>query len=103
MPVLRASPFLRVVVEWHRSGGGLFGRLDMDGDMGGGSETLFQGFFDVVGAGVCGVEREVAVHADVQLDGVAVADASGAKVVGVLNIGEGGDDGQDFAFDLLGQ
>ena len=47
-----------------------------------------QGSFYLVGAGVGDVERGVTVHADVQFDGVAVADAACAKVVRVLHVGE---------------
>ena len=79
------------------------GRLYVDGDVCGGAETLPQGLLYLVGAGVGDAEGCVAVHADVQFDGVAAADAACAQVVRVLHIGESVDDGKDFALYLFGQ
>ena len=75
----------------------------MEGDMSCGAEMGFQGLLNLAGAGMGGAEGEGAVHADVQLDGVAAADATGAQVVWVVHVGERGDDVEYLAFHLVGQ
>ena len=64
----------------------------MDGHVRVRPEALLEGFLDVVGAGMGLDEGDVAVHADVELDGVMVADAAGVEVVRVADVGEAGDD-----------
>ena len=75
----------------------------MEVDDGVGAELGFQGLLDLVGARVGGTEREEPVHADVQLDGATVADAAGAQMMRVADVGEGGDDVEYLALLLLGE
>ena len=75
----------------------------MEGDDGVGAELGFQGLLNLVGARVGGTEREEPVHADVQLDGATVADAAGAQMMRVADVGEGGDDVEYLALLLLGE
>ena len=48
-------------------------------------------------------QRQIAVHTDVHLDGDAVADTTGAKIVRFRDIGEGADDVFYFLFHLVRQ
>ena len=52
------------------------------------AESFFETSFDGGGTVVNGGEGQVAVHAHVGFDGDAVADAAGAQVVGLLDVGE---------------
>ena len=49
------------------------------------------------------MQGDVAVHEDVELDGIVVTDASGAQVVGLHDIWHGGCQSQDLRFHLVGQ
>ena len=70
--------------------------------MGGGAEMGFQGLLNLTCAGVGGAEGEAAVHADVQLNGIAAADAAGAQVVRVVHVGKRGDDVEELSkMDIL--
>ena len=79
------------------------GGLDVDGDECVRSEMLPERLLDVVGTGVGLDEGDVAVHADVEFHGVVVADAAGAEVVQVADVGEGIDDLLDVLLHVLGQ
>ena len=80
----------------------LLNRFHVEGDVGAVAEAGFECLFDFAGACVGSGERESAVHADVELDGLAAADAAGAQVVGVVHVGESVDDCEDFFLNLVG-
>ena len=63
--------------------GGVLFWLDVDGDVGVGAVVVAQEVFYLGGFVVGLVEGYLAVHEDVELDGVVVADAAGAQVVGL--------------------
>ena len=75
----------------------------MDGDQGLATETLFDLAFDGRYLLMRGAQRKVSVHADVALDGNAVPDVAGTKVVGLGNAVERCNDIDDFAFLLCRQ
>ena len=68
-----------------------------------GAKALFDGPLYLAGAGMGGGEGDAALHADMQFDGDAAADAAGAQVVRVVHIGEGRNDGQDVLLHLFGE
>ena len=75
----------------------------MQGYMRSFSEAGLESLLYLAGAGMSCRERQRSVHADMQLDGVAATDAACAQVVRVSNIGERGDNGEDFLLHLVGQ
>ena len=52
---------------------------------------------------MCFDQREIAVHPDVDFDGVIVADAAGTEIVRILHVREGRDDAEDFLFHVIRQ
>ena len=74
----------------------------VEGYVGGGAEAFFEGLLDLAGALVgCG-EWQGAVHANVQLYGVAAADAASAQVVRVVYVGKGTDHGENVFLHIVG-
>ena len=49
------------------------------------------------------VERDVAIHQDVEFDGVVIADATGTKVVGLHHSWQRSHQTQDLVFDRIGK
>ena len=73
--------------------------FDVDGDVGVGAVVGAEEVFNLGGFVVGFVEGDGAVHQDVEFDGVVVADAAGAEVVGMDVAGEGFDEVEDLFFD----
>ena len=83
--------------------GKLFYWLNVQCDVGVGTEMLLQFFFYLTSAFVRSGERKGSVHADVKFNGVTATNTARAQVVRIVYVGKAADNVEYFFFHFLGQ
>ena len=65
------------------------------------TETFFQGLLQAAGPGMGLYQRDIPVHADVELDRIATPDPPGSEIMWVRDIRERSYYSEDFLFNIF--